>query len=99
MKRTAEDKAWSTWIRARAGYRCERCGQQHAPNSMGLHAAHVFTRSIKKTRQDPDNGIALCYGCHSFFHRNPLEFHDWAQKHLGKKRYDMLAMRARRLNG
>ena len=97
MKRTAEDAKWSRMIRARAGYKCQRCGSPHATNSMGLHAAHIFTRSIKRTRHDPANGVCLDYGCHSFFHRNPLEFHAWARKKIGARKYDALELRARRL--
>jgi hypothetical protein len=97
MKRTVDDAAWSLMIRARAGFRCERCGAWHEEKSRGLHAAHIFTRSIKKTRCDPANGVALCYGCHSWGHRNPLEFHEWVRKHIGARKYDALKLRAKRL--
>jgi len=97
VKRTAADAAWSLMIRERAGFNCERCGAWHLRDSRGLHAAHIFSRAIKKTRCDPANGIALCYGCHSWAHRNPLDFHAWVKKKLGKRKYEALERRARRL--
>jgi len=84
-------------IRSRAKWTCERCHKKHPEKSQGLHAAHIFTRSIKKTRHDPENGVCLCYGCHSFFHRNPLEFHEWVKKRMGEVRYTALMIRARRV--
>jgi hypothetical protein len=65
--------------------------------SQGLHASHIFSRAIKATRCDPINGLALCYGCHSWGHRNPLEFHEWVKKKLGTEKYQALMERAKRI--
>jgi len=97
MKRTKDDIAWSDMIRKRAGWTCQRCGHRFGQATMGLHAAHIFSRAIKKTRHDPDNGLALCYGCHSWGHRNPLEFHAWAKGKLGTEKYEALMIRAKRV--
>ena len=61
---------------------------------MGLHCAHIFTRSKKSTRFDIDNCKSLCYGCHSFLDRNPLEKYDWYIGKYGKKTFDSLRLRS-----
>ena len=97
MKRTAEDAKWSRMIRERAGFRCEKCGHWHAENSRGLHAAHIFSRRINRTRHDLANGVALCTACHFDAHAHPLDFHAWARKKIGARKYDALELRARRV--
>jgi 5-methylcytosine-specific restriction endonuclease McrA len=97
MRRDKADAEFSSLIRARDSWTCRRCGKQYPEKSQALHAAHIFSRSIKKTRHDPENAVALCYGCHSFFHRHPLEFHEWVKGWLGKRKYGALMRRAKRL--
>lgn len=97
IKRTADDRAWSQRVRARDRYICRRCGVHYLPNSTALHAHHIFTRSRKATRHDDDNGLSLCYGCHMWAHKNPLEFHAWAEEELGTNLYDEVQNRSRRL--
>jgi hypothetical protein len=98
MKRTKEDIEFSEMIRARADYTCERCGKWYGPKNAGLHCAHIYSRRIKKTRHDPDNAVALCFACHRFWaHSNPLEFAAWVHKKLGKRKYEALERRARRV--
>jgi len=65
IKRTEADKAFSKCVRERAGWKCERCNQQHAQNSMGIHASHHHGRGKWGIRFNPMNAEALCYGCHS----------------------------------
>jgi hypothetical protein len=98
MKRTTEDAAFSDMVRSRAGYTCERCGKFYGPKNAGLHCAHIYSRRIKKTRHDPDNAVALCYACHRFWaHSEPLEFALWVRNKLGKRKYEALMVRAKRL--
>ena len=99
MKNTAADRRFSKMIRERAGYRCQRCGTQHATNSSGLHAAHIFSRRAKATRCDPDNALALCYGCHSWSHRHEPDFREWVRAEiLGPERFDALEARYRHVS-
>lgn len=95
IKRTAADNAFSLMIRERDGWTCRRCGARHHPNSRGLHCAHMFTRRIKATRHDPENALALCYGCHSFVDANPWEKAVLFREALGDEAFDALAARAR----
>ena len=97
VKRSADDAKTSLAVRRRAKFTCERCKRQHDEHSMGLHAAHLFTRSIKATRHDMDNLAALCWGCHAYFHRQPLECHDWWKERLGEERYTALMQKAKRI--
>jgi len=96
MKRTAEDARWSDLIRARANWTCQRC-HKWMGRSQGLHACHLFSRGIKKTRCDPENGFAACYGCHRFLDGHPLEKTKFAIKLLGQEQYDQLMIRAKRI--
>lgn len=98
IKRTAEDRDWSRRVRERDRYMCRRCEVHYLANSTALHAHHIFTRSRKATRHDLDNGVSLCYGCHMWAHKNPLEFHEWAEKQLGEDAYDVLQARSRRMS-
>jgi len=84
------DRLFSKMIRRRDGFRCQRCGAQHAENSMGLHAAHIFGRGRYSTRFHPDNVWSLCYGCHAFIDSHPHDKIAWGMKKLGTKKYNAL---------
>lgn len=95
------DARWSKDVRTRDNYTCQHCGTQHPTNSFGvrvaLHAAHIFSRGIKRTRHDQDNGITLCYECHVVFDSKMTreEREVFARMILGDARYDDLRIRAR----
>jgi 5-methylcytosine-specific restriction endonuclease McrA len=91
------DRNWGRLIKKRDNWTCQRCGTVYPKKSRGLHAAHIFSRRFKRTRHDPMNGVALCFGCHMHFHSNPLQFHVWAEEWLGARSYALLKKRARKL--
>jgi len=64
MKITPADKYFSYCVRERAEWRCERCGTYHQPPTRALHCSHFEGRGNWAVRFEPDNGIALCMGCH-----------------------------------
>lgn len=97
MKRSVDDAKTSEKVRERANWTCERCHRRHEKGSMGLHAAHIFTRAIKATRHDMDNLVCLCFGCHAWAHRNPLDFHAWVKEKMGEDKYNALMQRAKRI--
>lgn len=97
MKRDKADAEWSDMIRERAEWTCQRCGKEYPPPTRALHACHIFSRGIKRTRHDPDNGFAADYGCHMYLDHHPLEKTAFAIKLLGKRRYEALERRARRV--
>jgi hypothetical protein len=52
--------------------KCERCGK-----TTTLQAAHIYSRTYKHLRWDPENLICLCSGCHFWWHLNPVEATVW----------------------
>ena len=89
------DKLMSDYIRARAGWKCERCG--NVPDRRGLHCHHYHRRRKQSVRYDPDNCLSLCLGCHQFFGENRNEEEVFMLRKLGQYRLDMLNSRARRI--
>lgn len=95
MKLTPADKLWSIAVKDRDSWTCVRCGTSYIEGSRGLNAHHIFTRSRRSTRLMLLNGISLCTGCHSFAHRNPLEFHAFVAELLGADQYAELQQLSR----
>ena len=95
MKLTADDKRWSTAVKARDLWTCRRCGHAYSEGDRGIQAHHIFTRSRKSTRLDLECGVTLDTGCHRWAHANPLEFHAFIRDELGPDRYDGLQRRSR----
>lgn len=90
------DSLVSNYIRNRADWICERCGSVFTPPTSGLHCAHFFGRSNKATRFDPENLLALCYGCHSYFDGSGREdFRAFMKHKLGVKKFNELCKRGR----
>ena len=87
------DKLFSEFIKKRAGWKCERCGNM--PDKRGLHCHHYERRRKKSVRFDPDNGISLCLGCHQFLGENHDEEKAFMIHKLGQEGLDMLQARAR----
>lgn len=94
MKLRKADSVFSKVIKKKRGYKCERCGAIHDEKSRGLHLAHFHGRRKESTRFDEENVDILCYGCHSYFHQNPDEHKAWKKLKLGKKKFDLLTIRA-----
>lgn len=65
-------KYWQEVVKARAGYRCVICGK----GNPYLNAHHIFSKSHRGTKYDPDNGLCLCSGHHSLnndsVHKDPM---------------------------
>jgi len=64
---------WAKLVKLRARGFCEKCGK-----TSFVQAHHVYGRTNYNVRYDPDNGVALCPGCHKWrrdsAHNSPLEF-------------------------
>lgn len=99
MKRDTRDRKFSKFIRERDGYTCQRCGAEHLPNSRGLHTAHCFSRGKTSTRFDPENAVALCYGCHRYLDQRPTEKFEWFESRLGTVPFEALRLRSNHLAG
>jgi len=64
MKITLADKIFSTFVRMRAGWCCQRCGTEYKPPTKALHTAHYYSRGKWSVRFHEGNAISACYGCH-----------------------------------
>lgn len=64
--RGKEHADWSLDIRRRDNFTCQKCGKSGRTR---LHAHHIeaYNTAIE-LRNDINNGITLCEGCHSDFH-------------------------------
>jgi len=85
------DTEWSRAVKERAGGVCEKCKKADR-----LQSHHVFTRSIKATRWNLDNGVCLCAGHHIFYaHKRPELFRDWIIGKRGQEWFDNIKLLSR----
>lgn len=88
------DVLFSTYIRTKAGWKCEMCFKQYHPPTASLQCSHFKGRRNKSTRWEPENCAALCFSCHRRVTEDP-EFHrNWFLKRLGEERYNALILKA-----
>ena len=79
------DTAWAKLVKLRAGMKCEVCGK-----TSPLNSHHIYSRSKRSVRWNPENGVCLCVGHHTFrsdfsAHLTPTEFTIWLYENKGKK--------------
>lgn len=95
LKIDALDSLFSLYIRAKAGWKCERCGKFYPEGERNaLDCSHFVGRVHKGTRWSEDNAAAHCRGCHQHLGANPILFVDWILNHMGDQRYASLRARA-----
>ena len=92
------DLVFSQYIRLRDG-ECRRCHSRVELNDKGLPVthqnSHFFGRGRENTRFDPDNCDTVCFGCHRIWGSDDREgYSHFKIKQLGKRRYNMLNIRA-----
>jgi len=85
------DALFSLYIRTRDHFTCQRCGVK----SKNVQCAHFIGRRNKNCRFLEINCVSLCYGCHGYFHANPLEFVEWTKKRLGERDFEFLQAQER----
>lgn len=88
------DKAWATYVKNRAGNKCEYCGK-----TKYLNAHHIFGRRNRSVRWEISNSCCLCPACHTFSsvfsaHQTPTEFTRWIIDKRGEEWYDELRIMA-----
>ena len=89
------DEVFSNYIRQRDNWTCQRCGKRYKPPTKALHCSHFFGRGRESTRYDPDNCIALCYGCHSYFDGAGKEdYRNFKINQLGQAGFDALLIKS-----
>jgi len=94
IKITALDKMFSQYIRQIYNWTCQRCHKPYTPPTTSLHCSHFHGRGKKSVRFEPDNAVALCFGCHQHFHANPHEHVAFMEKRLGTQAYNRLLLLA-----
>lgn len=90
IKRDKFDILFSNIIREASDYVCSRCQRGYRDNPSGLHCSHYVGRAHKATRWHPDNAVAHCYGCHSYFEQRPNEFYRWYCQKFGEGREQII---------
>lgn len=95
IKISPADLLFSHEIRGRDGWKCVRCKRQFTPPTNGLHCSHFWGRGNKKTRFDPRNCDALCYGCHSHWEGRVNGYEEFKREQLGPEQYADLERCAR----
>lgn len=73
-------------MKAKDGERCLKCGQTN-----GLSPSHIYPQGrYRNMAWEIDNVKPLCWGCHMWWHLNPVESAAWLKTVLPKKRLDKL---------
>jgi hypothetical protein len=90
IKITPADKWFSLAVRERAGWQCQRCGQQYAPPTQALHCCHWHSRGNWSVRFDPSNAIAMDMGCHLYTQRERDEHRKLMVQAFGELEIDRL---------
>ena len=88
------DKMFADYLKAKVGYRCERCKKQYQKGDRAIQLSHFHGRRKESTRFEENNCSILCFSCHNRFHEQPLEHTEWMKKRLGRKRFDLLTLQA-----
>lgn len=101
IKPRKTDTLFSTYIRTKRGWRCERCGRLGKYEGQTLYkmeASHYFSRRFENTRFDEDNVRCLCFTCHQRMgghtREEKSEYDLWMQELLGPTGYKQLKLRA-----
>jgi hypothetical protein len=78
-------------VRERDG-KCVAAGADRRACWGYLQASHIFPEGIYHSMKfDPENMLGMCTQHHIYWwHKNPLEAHNWLQKHIGQERYEYL---------
>ena len=66
LRTSSQYSEWRTTVFARDEYKCQACFSKS--NKLNAHHIESFSNN-KDARMDINNGITLCYRCHSNFHK------------------------------
>lgn len=90
------DTLFSRYMRRKFNFTCQYCGHVYLPdNAGGLDNAHFHGRNHENTRFDVENCLPLCaFRCHGYLDTHKTEFEAFMLERLGRRRYDLLALKA-----
>lgn len=85
------DKLLREFVFERDGHKCRRCGKWER-----LAPSHIYPKGrYHRLRWEPNNVLTFCFACHMiFWHRNPIEAHQWLTDNFSKEFLDQLKLRA-----
>jgi len=92
------DALFSTYIRERDRWTCQRCHRRYEPPTSALHCSHFWGRGRENTCFAPNNCDALCFGCHRIWgHGDGREdYIAFKKRQLGEDGYKRLTLEAHR---
>lgn len=90
------DRLWSIAVRMKTNGRCWYCmNRRGRPSVPAVNSHHIFSRRHIATRHDLDNGVPLCFYCHTTIaHQDPAIFLDAVRELLGEAKYNALKHRS-----
>ena len=91
------DSLFSTFVRKRDKWQCQRCKKIHKEGSRTLVCSHYWGRGKEGTRFEPDNCDALCgLPCHDIWgHGDERDIYkEFKIKQLGEKRFNEVMLQA-----
>jgi hypothetical protein len=88
------DRLFSDLILSRDERVCQWCGAVGSHGGVHIDNSHIIPREYLATRWNPDNSLALCFGCHKrrgrSWHGSPLEAVWWLRSYLGDAKCEKL---------
>lgn len=82
------DELWSLCVRTRRKTCC-MCGSEYRTS-----AHHIRSRTNAATRYDLENGLTLCWKCHSLQKFSPEKFQDRVIEVIGAEEYERLKQKS-----
>jgi len=81
------DRLFSELVLTRDERVCQWCGAIGGFDGAHIDNSHIIPREYLVTRWNPDNSLALCFGCHKrrgkSWHGSPLQAIWWLRSFLG----------------
>lgn len=96
----AADLAWANAVRESGPCAAILSGVSwfghHSRCEGQIEAAHIVSRRYAGTRHDPQNGLPLCHGVHSFFTEHPRLWDAFVTQKIGADAYAQLKAKAQK---
>lgn len=87
------DDAFGRYLKAKCGYRCQRCGYRSYEGDPFLTISHFYSRNDKYLRFDERNCDVFCGRCHESAERNKAKgrwYYRSKTYRLGIKEFDLM---------
>jgi hypothetical protein len=89
------DTLFSNYLRELRKWKCERCQKNCIDNHHNLTVSHFQGRRKENVRFDEENCDVFCRKCHDWAEKHKkTEYREWKLNQLGKRRFDLLTLRA-----